>query len=242
MRAIFSDEGLARLAQTSVLVVGCGLLGRRIAELLALSGYGQLSLTDPQVVAPENALQGYGSDEVNKPKVVACAEALGRYALQPLRVHAWACSFEELSAQSPDALNNIDIAVVATDNMLGRHAVSRYFYGRTPVIVGGLSEDGPHGFVYLQEPQGICLQCALPQLGVDEGAPCTAITPDIAFAIAGLCVHAANSLVVGGKRACPWALRIFSLAGDIDFLRGPEELVAQQGCSTCGPGRKSLRS
>jgi molybdopterin/thiamine biosynthesis adenylyltransferase len=232
-----TDKGLARLGQASLAVVGTGLLGRRITELLALTGYGELLLIDPDEVSLENAIQGYNMSDVGKPKVVACAEALGRLVLRNLSVWAWAITFEELAAQHPEALLNINVAIVATDNMPTRHAVCDHFYGHVPVVVAGLSEDGPHGFVFVQEVSGACLRCALPQLGAEGGAPCAAITPDIGSAIAALSVHATTSLVLPEVCVRSWGLRFFSLSGDFDFAREPEELSSWEDCPRCGGKR-----
>lgn len=237
MRIALTDKGLEQLGQASIAVVGTGLLGRRIAELLVLTGYGKLLLIDPDKVSLENAIQGYSINDVGKPKVVACAEALGRLALRNLDIWAWTTTFEELAAQHPEALLKINVAIVATDNMPTRHAVCNHFYGRIPVVVAGLSEDGPHGFVFVQEALGTCLKCALPQLGTEGGTPCTAITPDISFAIAALSVHAATSIVLPEMRARSWGLRFFSLSGDFDFVREPRELSSRGDCLRCGRKR-----
>ena len=47
IRALYGDEGLARLQQASVMVIGVGGIGSWCTEALCRSGVGSLSLIDP---------------------------------------------------------------------------------------------------------------------------------------------------------------------------------------------------
>ena len=54
LRLILGDEGLARLAEARVAVIGLGGVGSSCAEALARGGVGRLVLLDRDVVAPSN--------------------------------------------------------------------------------------------------------------------------------------------------------------------------------------------
>ena len=54
LRLILGDEGLARLAQARVMVLGLGGVGSSCAEALARGGVGSLVLIDRDVVTPSN--------------------------------------------------------------------------------------------------------------------------------------------------------------------------------------------
>lgn len=54
IRALYGDEGLARLQQASVMVIGVGGIGSWCTEALCRSGVGSLSLIDPDVIEITN--------------------------------------------------------------------------------------------------------------------------------------------------------------------------------------------
>ncbi len=54
LRLILGDEGLERLADSTVMVIGLGGVGSSCAEALARGGVGHLVLLDRDVVAPSN--------------------------------------------------------------------------------------------------------------------------------------------------------------------------------------------
>lgn len=54
LRRLLGDEGLARLAQARVLVIGVGGVGSNCAEALVRGGVGALAVCDGDVVAPSN--------------------------------------------------------------------------------------------------------------------------------------------------------------------------------------------
>lgn len=69
----------ARLAECSVLIIGCGGLGSNAAEMLVRSGVGRLVLVDYDVVDETNLnRQFYFRDQIGRPKTEALAENLRR--------------------------------------------------------------------------------------------------------------------------------------------------------------------
>ena len=54
LRLVIGDEGLARLSEARVAVIGLGGVGSSCAEALARGGVGHLVLLDRDVVAPSN--------------------------------------------------------------------------------------------------------------------------------------------------------------------------------------------
>ncbi len=64
-------EGQQKLAETSVLVVGCGGLGNAVAVYLAASGVGSISLVDFDIVSASNLHRQvfFKTEDIGKPKV-----------------------------------------------------------------------------------------------------------------------------------------------------------------------------
>ncbi|MBQ9621388.1 MAG: ThiF family adenylyltransferase, partial [Atopobiaceae bacterium] len=54
LRLILGDEGIARLQDSTVMVLGLGGIGSSCAEALARGGIGHLVLVDRDVVTPSN--------------------------------------------------------------------------------------------------------------------------------------------------------------------------------------------
>ncbi len=75
LRLILGDEGLRRLDEATVMVIGLGGVGSNCAEALARGGVGNLVLLDRDVVAPSN---------VNR-QAIAFASTLGRAKADVMR-------------------------------------------------------------------------------------------------------------------------------------------------------------
>lgn len=151
----------ASLAVKHVVVVGCGAVGSRIAEQLALSGVGRLTLVDPEVLTPDNLfrhLLGGESCGVNKAR--ALADSLVR-RLPGIEVTAEAMTLEEWSRKP---LANVDGIVIAIGvPHLERALVkdSRQLKDfKTPIVTTWLEALGLGGHAQLSK-QGVagCLEC-----------------------------------------------------------------------------------
>ncbi|MFW5682583.1 MAG: HesA/MoeB/ThiF family protein, partial [Phycisphaeraceae bacterium] len=74
----FGDAGQRRLADASVLIVGCGALGSVSAELLCRAGVGRLVLVDRDVVEPTNLQRQVLFDEADAAAAAPKADAARR--------------------------------------------------------------------------------------------------------------------------------------------------------------------
>ena len=73
-------EGLERLRNAKVAVVGCGGVGSAAADYLARSGIGYLRLIDQDIVDLSNLhrLHGASASDIYQPKAEVIANALSR--------------------------------------------------------------------------------------------------------------------------------------------------------------------
>jgi len=80
--APLGKQGQQRLADSRVLLVGCGALGGSLAQSLVRSGVGELVLVDRDVVEETNLPRQVLFDErharESTPKVLAASETLAR--------------------------------------------------------------------------------------------------------------------------------------------------------------------
>jgi hypothetical protein len=148
-------------------VIGCGAVGSRIAEALALSGVGELTLVDPEELTPDNLFRHVlGGESCGINKARALAETFSR-RLPGIKVHAEAMTLEEWSR---NPLANVDGIVLA----IGVPHLERAFVRaalqlkefKTPIVTTWLEPLGLGGHAQLSR-QGVagCLECLYTNAG-----------------------------------------------------------------------------
>jgi adenylyltransferase/sulfurtransferase len=163
------QEGQRRLADSTVLLVGCGSLGSAQAMLLARAGVGRLILADRDLLELHN-LHGqilYDENDVRErlPKAEAAARRLrainSAIRIEPVIADVTAANIAELAAQA-------DLLVDGTDNFETRYLLNdAAVQAGKPWVYGGVL--GAQGMVMPVRPgQGPCLRCLFaepPQAG-----------------------------------------------------------------------------
>lgn len=126
-RRFFGEEGLARLCNARVAIIGVGGVGSWAVETLARTGVGSLTLIDGDVVVESNINRQIQALEstLGKPKVVAVAERLAQ--INP------ACCVEPVhDFVTPDNLGklvgekNFDFVIDAIDSVRDKTALIAY--------------------------------------------------------------------------------------------------------------------
>ncbi|BDG02956.1 ThiF family adenylyltransferase [Anaeromyxobacter oryzae] len=153
----------ASLRSRRVLVAGLGSVGSYVAEQLARSGVGALSLLDPERVEAANLSRtAYAAEDVGRSKTEALARRL--LAIAPaaeIALHAKAV--QDLSPGELDALvRAADLVVAATDDPAAQRALDRFAYARgRPALFVGLYAGANGGEVILTVPERTaCYLCA----------------------------------------------------------------------------------
>jgi adenylyltransferase/sulfurtransferase len=120
LAALHGREGLRRLQQSTVAVLGGGLLGGAVSYHLALLGVGQILVDPDHVDTPNLGTQGFRPEEVGAPK--ASARAAQAAALNPeCAVRAYAARVEELGL---GLFAGVDLLIAGLDNRASRLRVS----------------------------------------------------------------------------------------------------------------------
>lgn len=149
------------LATAHVVVIGCGAVGARIAELLALAGVGTLTLFDPEVFTADNVYRHVlGGEHVGQYKVAALTSHL-KQRLPSISVHA-----KPERGQADNLPLDVDAIVLA----LGEPNQERDFNQRwrdaggpkpKHMVVSWLEAAGLGGHAVLSTAgQPGCLECA----------------------------------------------------------------------------------
>ncbi|QDK70444.1 HesA/MoeB/ThiF family protein [Lactococcus protaetiae] len=156
--------GQEKLANSRVLIVGCGALGTYAAEQLTRAGVGHLFLIDPDIVEKSNlqrqALFTTADVEFSHFKVFAAREAL--LAINPeVTITARNESFEHTLF---DDFGKLDLVLDCTDNFLARELINEFcLHHDLPFVFA--SAAGTSGQVMALKPRfGPCLSCIFPDL------------------------------------------------------------------------------
>jgi len=196
-------EGQERLRAARALIVGAGGLGCPAALYLAASGFGRLTLADPDDVDLTNLQRQilYRAESVGNKKVDEAALAL--HALNPeVRV-------ERIPRRlAPDDLDTLvrssDVVLDCSDNFATRHAVNRACVRhRKPLVAGAaIRFDGQLMVFDFTRPDSPCYACLFPESGESEELRC---------AVMG--VLAPLTGVIGALQAAE-AIKLVSRAGE----------------------------
>lgn len=209
-------EGQARLAASSVGVVGIGALGCAAAALLARAGVGRLLLVDRDVVEPTNLQrqllfsERHVADRV--PKARAACEALCG-ALGGLEAEPW--DLDLGPEQARELFGRCDLVLDGTDNYETRFLLNdAAVEARKPWVYAGAV--ATHGAVMVVRPEeGPCLRCLFPVLPPPGSAPTcdtAGVLGPAAVCVASLQAAEALKLLAGHGELCTEGIAELELA------------------------------
>ncbi|MCY3719682.1 MAG: ThiF family adenylyltransferase [Anaerolineaceae bacterium] len=165
---LLGDEGMAHLARRRVAIVGLGSGGGAVALFLAMSGVQRFVLVDDDRLEEGNLLRHVADRRyLGQAKVTAVADLL-RQRNPQVQVVTLKGRFE----QHPEALDDVDLLVVAVDNEPARHALNEAALARRlTAVYAGVYERAVGGDVaLLRAGVDACYACWAAELR-DEEAP-----------------------------------------------------------------------
>ncbi|MGD2205789.1 MAG: ThiF family adenylyltransferase [Anaerolineae bacterium] len=155
-------EGQARLAEKTVVVVGCGALGSHIADHLARAGVGRLDLADRDFVEwhnlPRQALYDEADAEAGLPKAVAAARRLREInSLIEIKGHVMDVNADTVE----NLIVGADVVLDGADNFEVRYLLNEACVKHgVPWVYGGVL--GTYGLSAAILPtETPCLRCLL---------------------------------------------------------------------------------
>ena len=165
------EPALQAMDRSTVLLLGCGAIGSRVAELLIEAGLGHIVLADKDVIRAGNVCRhALGLDQLGQPK----AEALRQHLIQknPFAVIESHCG-DILSADEwlRRATNGADLVV----SCIGSDAVETWvnvcsMHRSKPTFFCRVYAHSTVGEILLARPGVCCFQCVSEYLG-DSGCP-----------------------------------------------------------------------
>jgi len=227
------SDGQAKLASSTVAIVGLGALGTVSAGLLARAGVGHLRLIDRDVIEVNNLQRQvlFDEDDVDLPKSEVAARKL-RLVNSSIDIAGIA---KDLNGSDAEAvLDGIDLVVDGTDNMEARFLMNEVAIKHgIPWIYGGAI--ATHGMVLAIVPRSTaCFRCFLPQLPPPGSLPTcdtAGILNSVSSATASIQSTEALKLLLG--RPPSGELLVFDgWTNDLERLR----IVRRKDCPACVQG------
>ena len=157
------ETGQARLAHSSVLVIGAGGLGCAVLASLAGSGVGRITVVDHDVVQASNLHRQplYCAADVGRPKVEAAVARLASYN-PTVQVRAVEQRFDAASAGALVA--EADVVVDCTDNFASKFLVNdTAMRAGVPAVLASVYQYEGQLQVVRPDRGGSCLRCQWPE-------------------------------------------------------------------------------
>src|SRR2546427_9580577 len=167
-------EGVEKLGNARVAVVGCGGVGSAAADYLARSGVGFLRLIDQDIVDVSNLhrLHGASVGDVYQPKAEVIANALSRN-MPWLKAEAIVDTAREANIE--ELLGGVDLIVDGLDNFRTRYVLNNYsIRTRVPYLFTSAIANQGHAALF-QPPNNACLECIFPSLASRPNESCESL-------------------------------------------------------------------
>ena len=166
-------EGQEKLRAARALVVGAGGLGCPAALYLAASGFGRLTLADPDQVDLTNLQRQilYGTSSVGNSKVEEARKALASFNPE---VEVQVLSKKLQQPELEQLVPQVDVVLDCSDNFATRHAVNRACvrHGKPLVSGAAIRFDGQVTVFDLSRKDAPCYACLFPESGEAEEMRC----------------------------------------------------------------------
>jgi adenylyltransferase/sulfurtransferase len=227
-------EGQEKLRAAHALVVGAGGLGCPAALYLAASGFGRLTLADPDEVELTNLQRQilYRTESIGRRKVDAALEALER--LNPeVEVRAVPLRLDQPALNAISA--QCDVVLDCSDNFATRHAVNRACVRNSRPLVSGaaIRFDGQISVFDLSSKRSACYACVFPESGEAEEMRCAVmgVFAPLTGIVGAMQAMEAIKLVTGAGETLAGRLLIFDAkSADWRSVR----VTKDPQCPVCG--------
>jgi adenylyltransferase/sulfurtransferase len=229
-------EGMEKIRNAKVCVVGAGGIGNPVITQLAAMGVGNLRVVDRDVIEVTNLHRQhlYTDEDIGKVKVEAAAERLRK--INPgVQIEPVPTSVTKYTAES--IVKGFDIVIDALDSVDARYALNdACIKHNIPLIYAGAI--GVTGSVSTILPnKSACLRCMFPELNEEEMPACSTegVHPSILYLVAGVQVSEAVKLIMGKEPTLANKLLYIDL-NELSFDR--VQMFRQDECPSCGTSRK----
>ena len=237
---LFGEKGQERLAESRVLICGCGALGSVLADTLVRAGVGHVRIVDRDFLETSNLQRQVLFDEHDVerqlPKAIAAAEKLRRInsevVVEPIVADVDHTNLAELA-------EGVGMIVDGTDNFQTRFLLNDYSVKHdVPWVYGGcLGAEGQAMTILPGETA--CLRCLMqdcPPPGTTPTCDTAGILAPIVSVVASIEAMEAIKVLSGNRHAVSRGLSVIDLWSN--HLRQVDlgDLREQVDCPACRRG------
>ncbi|MDQ4050372.1 MAG: ThiF family adenylyltransferase [Thermoproteota archaeon] len=229
-------EGMEKIRNAKVCVVGAGGIGNPVATQLVAMGVGKVRIIDRDVIEVTNLHRQhlYTDDDIGRVKVEAAVERLRK--LNPtVNVEPVPTSVTKYTAES--LIKDFDIVIDALDSVDARYALNdACIKHNIPLVYAGAL--GMLGSVCTILPnKTACLRCIFPELNEEEMPACSTegVHPSILYLVSGIQVSETVKIITGREPTLANNLLYIDL-NELSFER--IQMLRQEECPSCGIARK----
>lgn len=225
-------EGLRKLQESSVAIVGVGGVGSAAAYYLSRSGIGHLKLIDQDIVETSNLqrLHSTTANDLFHPKAEVMASKLSEVA-------EW-CKVEPIvetvtHRNASELLRDVDLIFDGLDNFRTRYILNETaLRNQTPYLFTSAIADQAH-LALLNPPATACLECIMPHVTdkFENSCETLGVSPSITGLTGAIGAGAALRFLVGNPSNWSDTLATLDVAGP-EFLF--TKLARRTDCDECG--------
>jgi molybdopterin-synthase adenylyltransferase len=228
-------EGQRKLAQSHVVIVGCGATGSTLAALLARSGVGTLRILDRDYVEASNLQRQSLFDEHDAresvPKAIAAARQIARFNSE-IVVEPEVADLTPANADS--LLGGCGLILDGTDNFETRYLINDYALKNGVAWIYAAAVGSYTATMNILPGKTACLSCIFPEAprGTVETCETAGILNSAVNLVASIAATEALKYLVGAESK----LRRTLLSWDV-WCNERAELAAiepRPGCRACG--------
>ncbi len=232
-------EGMEKIRNAKVCVVGAGGIGNPVATQLVAMGVGKVRIVDRDVIEVTNLHRQhlYTEDDIGRVKVEVAAERLRK--LNPgVEVEPVPTSVTKFTAES--IVKGSDVVIDALDSIDARYALNDACLKLDiPLIYAGAI--GVTGTVCTILPnKSACVKCRFPELKEDEMPACSTegVHPSILYLVAGVEVSEAVKIIMGKEPDLVNTIFLMDL-GNLTFDKF--KIKRAEECPACGTNHKESK-
>ena len=195
-------QGQNKLAQSRVVIVGCGATGSALASLLARSGVGTLRILDRDYVEPSNLQRQTLFDENDAhesvPKAIAAARQIARFNSQ-IVVEAQVADL--IPANVDSLLGGADLILDGTDNFETRYLLNDYAVKNSVAWIYAAAVASCAVTMNVLPGETACLACIFPESprGTVETCETSGILNSAVNLVASIASTEALKFLVGAR-------------------------------------------
>lgn len=226
------QEGLRKLQQSSVAIVGVGGVGSAAAYYLSRSGVGHLKLIDQDIVETSNLqrLHAATANDLFHPKAEVIANKLSE-ALEWCKIEPIIETVTDKNAS--ELLRDVDLIFDGLDNFRTRYILNdSALRNQVPYLFTSAIADQAH-LALLNPPTTACLECVMPHVTdrFEDSCETLGVNPSITGMTGAIGAGVALRYLTGNPGH--WSENLATIdIGDPEFLL--TKLVGRADCDVCG--------